>query len=489
METPASMNLDATIDHLRDSLPPNLIDGLKIAAESTDGEQNKRLIQWLARHPSLAGELAQFLADEFQLKGQLELATRDVSTGSVVGKYELRQVIGHGAMGVVYRAYDPELKREVAIKRVKSSFLSPQELARFRREAELAASLQHPNVVRVLDYGETHESPFLVMELMERSLADRLKSLGPDRLLSWKEAAQIVHDAALGMQDAHQHALIHRDLKPANILLDRENRPHVADFGLARQLDESMTTGIAGTFAYMAPEQARGEKVLTTAVDIHSLGAILFELLMGEPPFGTRDVPTVVQRLKEEPPPRIREVRPDVPDDLERICQRCLSKQAADRYPSAQALADDLQRVLDNEPIDRPGKSIWRGIARAMRRRHNPLTMTTWPIAFWGTAWSVIGLAVLQSSLLLDGPGWLNQTLLASYFIGWISIVWVFFGSRRDALNPVEYGSLAIHLGMFFASIPVVCTQLWIHDGDVLYVFPPLGALLGLTVFIHGLNY
>lgn len=492
METPASMNLDATVEHVPASLPAALVDGLKIVENLKDKEESEELIHWLAQHPHLSAQLALFLAGEEILHGHVKHVLRADAVGSAVGKYELGELLGRGGMGIVNRAYDPVLKRDVALKRVApGSYLSQDELARFRREAELAASLDHPNIVRVLDYGESKNGPYLVMNLMERSLADRLKSLGPDRLLPWNEAAEIIRDLALAIDQAHKlpHPLIHRDLKPANILLDQKNRPHVADFGLARQLDASITTGVAGTYSYMAPEQVRGDKDLTPAVDIHALGAILFELLMGSPPFGTGDIPTLISFIKDQPVPPIRDLRPDVPRDLERVCQKCLAKHAVDRYASGQALADDLNRVLKNEHVPTHGTSLLRGILRAIERRHNPLSMTTWPIAFWGTAWSLAGVGAIQASVLLDGPSGLQLGLLLAYFVGWITIVWVYFGSKRDALNPVEYGSLAIHLGMFFASIPLVCTQLWIHDGDVLYVFPPLGALLGLTVFVHGLNY
>lgn len=246
-------------------------------------------------------------------------------------------------MGVVFRAYDPALKRDVAVKLVRNGEPLTGELARYRFEAEMVANLDHPNVVRVYAFGEADGVPYLVMPLMDGgSLAQRLKADGP---LAPRVAAELVRDVARGVHHAHQRGLIHRDLKPGNLLLDGEGRPHVADFGLARSLEATATVsgGLAGTPAYMAPEQARGDKGLTIAVDVHALGAILFELLTGQPPFGAADVPLILKRVQEEPAASIR----DVPADLETICRKCLEKDPADRYPSAEALAEDLTSYLN----------------------------------------------------------------------------------------------------------------------------------------------
>jgi serine/threonine-protein kinase len=470
-------------------LPPALADGLRLALAAEDGGPGLAL--WLGEHPELAAELARFLAAQRDLQAVLDTGPKADPAGTTVGGYELREEIGRGGMGVVYRAYDPVLRREVALKRVLAGpLVTADELARFRFEAEAAASLDHPNIVPVFGVGEAGGTPFLVMPLMAGgSMARWLKALGPDRRLPPKEAARLVRDIARAVHHAHQRGLLHRDLKPANILRDAEGRPHVADFGLARRLDVTMTAGPAGTAAYMAPEQARGDRVLTIAVDVHALGAILFEVLTGGPPFGTGEPAGILRRVAEEPAPSARELRPDVPRDLDQVCRRSLAKEPADRYPTAGDLADDLGRVLDDVPIDRRGQRVLVSIRRALGRRRETRALPSWRAAFWGAGSTLLALAVIQAAVLLDAPARVAQGALAYYLVAWAVLLWGFLVARRDALHPVEHSSMAIQYGMALAAAAVAVGQLWLHDGRVAPVFQPLAAVVGLGLFAHGFTY
>jgi hypothetical protein len=326
----------------------------------------------LADHPELADELRAFFAD---LDGFAALAAplRDVppgadalatpspdatladvpAAGRTFGDYELLGEVARGAMGVVYRARQRSLNRTVAVKMILAGeFASPEEVGRFRREAESAAALDHPNIVPIYEVGEYDGHHFYSMKLMEGSLARHRE---PGSRITPKEAARLVAAAARAVHYAHQRGTLHRDLKPANILLDPDGQPQVADFGLAKRVaggaSATQPGAIVGTPAYMAPEQARGEKGLTTAADVYGLGAVLYELLAGRPPFQAETVfDTLARVLHDEPVPPSR-LAVGVPRDLETVCLMCLRKEPEKRYASAAELADDLVRYQRGEPI------------------------------------------------------------------------------------------------------------------------------------------
>jgi WD40 repeat protein len=277
------------------------------------------------------------------------------------GDYVLLGEIARGGMGVVYRARQVSLNRPVAVKMIlPGQPPTPAQVQRFRTEAEAAAGLDHPNIVPIYEIGEHEGQPYFSMKLIEgHDLAHQMggRPMPPQR------AAQILASVARAVHHAHQRGVLHRDLKPSNIVLERADSeqpvPLVTDFGLAklteRGRDLSQTGGLLGTLEYIAPEQASGKtRQLTTAADIYSLGAILFAVLTGRPPFqcqeGEGDL-ALLQRVKEAEPPRPRSLNPACPPDLEVICLKCLEKEPVRRYGSAEHLAEDLDRFLEGSPI------------------------------------------------------------------------------------------------------------------------------------------
>jgi serine/threonine-protein kinase len=269
-------------------------------------------------------------------------------------KYEIIGEIGRGGMGVIYKARQKDLDRTVAIKMILSSQLaSRQQVERFVAEARAMARLHHPNIVRIHETGAVHGQHYFVMEYITGpSLAGQLQEgpIGPDK------AARLLALVARAVQHLHEQGIIHRDLKPSNILLDDKGQPYVTDFGLVKMLGTSnqTTTGaILGTPAYMAPEQATGRpEQVGPHSDVYSLGAILYELLTGRPPFQAETALDTLVQVIESEPTQPRMLNPLLSRQLETICLRCLEKDPADRYPSAAALADDLERFLQGDEVE-----------------------------------------------------------------------------------------------------------------------------------------
>jgi tRNA A-37 threonylcarbamoyl transferase component Bud32 len=395
----------------------------------------------LRQHPDLASELAAFFASQeevAQLAGGMaaaEAPARPVDAPTLAqgetpmpapgtqlryfGDYELVEEIARGGMGVVYKARQVSLNRVVALKMILAGQLaSPQDVQRFRTEAEAAANLDHAHIVPIYEISQFGGLHYFSMKLIEGgSLSGCMERFHGDT----RAAVQLLQKVARAVHYAHQRGILHRDLKPANILLSRRAsslacpqrvgkqgclpyEPMVTDFGLAKRVEGgsnlTQSGAILGTPAYMAPEQARADKGLSTAVDTYSLGAILYELLTGQPPFrAATPLETVLHVMEREPVPPSK-VEPRVDRDLETICLKCLDKNPAKRYGSAEALAEDLGRWLQGEPIQaRPARRVERMVKWARRR----------PAVAGLLAVSVVALVAMLSSSIIFTLSLQNQ--------------------------------------------------------------------------------
>jgi peroxiredoxin len=312
------------------------------------------------------------------------------------GDYVLVEEIARGGMGVIFRAREKSLNRTVALKMVLAGKLAtPDQVRRFRHEAEEASRLDHPNIVPIYRVGEYRGQHYFTMKLIEAGTL-REQEHGPRADL--RRIAKLVADVAHAVHCAHQHGILHRDIKPSNILMDREGKPHVTDFGLVKHLSgssdadaDTQSGAIVGTPGYMSPEQAASRKDLTTATDIYSIGAVLYYLITGQTPFvADSTMDTLVKVLEEDPvPPQQLNSRCD--RDLETICLTCMNKDPKRRYASAEALGRDLERYLAGEPIHARRVSRVERVRKWVRRR---------PLA------AALAAVLAVGGLALAGGGW-----------------------------------------------------------------------------------
>lgn len=487
-----------------------LLDDLTVAAESGDTE---RLAAAIEEHPELESDLRDLWGAVMVTSAVASMETTEVfqpDAGRVdpgpaqeltlpyqLGDYLLTEEVGRGGMGIVYRAHQQSLGRDVAVKLIlRGELASQDDQKRFRIEAESVARLEHPGVVPIHEVGEHQGQLFFSMPFIDgQTLSQRLaKGPLPDR-----EAARIVQQVAQAIDYAHQRGVLHRDLKPANILLDREGRVHVTDFGLAKRFTDNQgstlgsltnTGAILGTPAYMAPEQAAGGRgELGPATDVYSLGAILYAVLTGRPPFqGPTAVDTVLMLLEQEPAlPRILNRRVD--RDLEMITLRCLQKPIELRYETAEALANDLNAFLRSEPIAARSGQFTQVLARVFRETHHATVLENWGLLWMWHAMVLLVICCVTNWFHAQQAVWPVMATTTPYVLLWggALAIWApIFWKLRHRAGPVTAVERQIaHL--WGGSVAAVMLLFWVEHLlrlPVLTLSPVLGLINGMVFVV-----
>jgi serine/threonine protein kinase/Tfp pilus assembly protein PilF len=359
--------------------------------------------------------------DPGQLDKPARAANRSERFAAVLGElgdYELLEEVGRGGQGVVFRARQKSLNRTVALKVISlGQWASEAHLKRFRREAEAAASLDHPGIVPIHEVGERDGSCYFSMKFIEGGQLDEVVRREP---IPIRRAVELIAKVARTVHYAHEHGILHRDIKPGNILLDKNGEPHLTDFGLARLLDTqssvTRTIDVLGTPSYMAPEQAAGETTkLSKATDVYGLGAVLYQLLTGQPPFAGGTTYETIRLLRDTEPRQPRLLNPKIDRDLSTICLKSLEKDPQRRYSSALALAEDLEHWLKHEPIRAKPSGFFTHGRKWVRRNPSTTVLVTLLVALaagltvtvWNRKPAVVipkSVAVLPFENLSDDP-------------------------------------------------------------------------------------
>ena len=470
----------------------------------------------LSGNPELKSELRELwatmvLADDFaSFTGNLDALTVDSSvTASArtslsspiagsIGDFELLEEIGRGGMGVVYRARQTSLGRIVALKMIlRGGLASANDVARFRAEAEAAAQLSHPNIVRVYEVGEHDSQPYFSMQLVEgTTLAQRLQQ-GP---LPPRIAAELLVPVCRAIHEAHQNGVLHRDLKPSNILIDQTGRAFVTDFGLAKRIPRpeevagqaanastlTHSGAIVGTPGYMAPEQAAGQRgEVGAGTDVYSLGALLYAMLTGRAPFhAATALDTVLMVLEQEPVPA-RMLNPASDTELGLIAMKCLQKPQDLRYETAQELADDLQAWLDGDPISPRSSQFSQILSRAFRETHHASLLEN-----WGLLWMLHSLVVLVLCLVTNYMQWRDAAAdnpsrwpyLLLWCLGLSLWAVTFYGLRKRSgpVTFVERQIVHIWAGSMIASMLLYVVE-WLLALKILSLCPVIALLSGMV--------
>ncbi len=485
-----------------------LAEALEELLAQSRGGRSPDLESVVRRYPQLEQEIRELwatmlIAEDFaSFQGDLDAATL---TGDASGSgsaqvlprefadFTLLEEIGRGGMGIVYRARQKSPRRIVALKMVlRGDVASREDLARFRAEAEAAAKVLHPNIVPVYEVGEHEGRPYFSMKLIEGTTLARRLADGP---LPSRLAAEMLIPVCRAIADAHRRGVLHRDLKPSNILIDREGRTYVTDFGLAKRITPENPDGslsgsltqsgaILGTPGYMAPEQAAGKRGEVGAVsDVYALGAILYAMLTGRPPFQAASaLDTVLMVLEQEPlPPRM--LNPKADTDLEMIALKCLQKPADLRYRDADLLADDLQAYLANEPIAARSSHFSQMITRAFRETHHAAILENWGLLWMWHSVVVLILCVVTNVMSAQS---INQrwpyVALWGFGVGaWAFIFWE-LRRRSGPITFVERQIAHVWAGSTIASTLLFSLE-WLLDLPVLTLSAVLPLIAG-SVFL-----
>src|SRR5205807_415999 len=369
--------------------------GAEIFADAPEGLCTACLFESglsLLAHESVAGPDDAGRRDSEQARDRKK-PPRTAKTFADFGDYELLEEIGRGGQGVVFRARQKSLNRIVALKVIGlGHWATEAHLKRFRLEAEAAASLEHPGIVPIHDVGERDGSCYFSMKFIEGGQLDEVARREP---ISIRRAVELIVKVARIVHYAHEHGILHRDIKPGNILLDAKGEPHLTDFGLARLVESESsvthTLDVLGTPSYMAPEQALGNNAaVSSATDVYGLGAVLYQLLTGHPPFAGGTTYETIKLLEDTEPRPPRLLNPKIDRDLSTICLKCLEKDPKRRYSSALALAEDLERWLKHEPIQARRTGIFVRGRKWMRRNPTSALLAACLIALLAAAGWII---------------------------------------------------------------------------------------------------
>ncbi|EMI28822.1 serine/threonine-protein kinase [Rhodopirellula europaea] len=412
---------------------------------------------------------------------------RSLRLPTTIGDFDLLEEVGRGGMGVVFRARQRSLDREVAIKMIlRGRLASDADLQRFMAEAAATASLDHPSIVPVYEVGDIEGRPFFSMQFIEGQTLSQRVACGP---MAPREAARMVAQIARAVAVAHQAGILHRDIKPGNILIAKDGRPMITDFGLAKQvgakMDLTRTGMLVGTPAYMSPEQAGGRRGdIGPASDVYSLGCVLYFALTGRAPFVAESPMELVMLVTEQDPTPPRALRPSLDRDLEMITIRCLQKPADLRYPTAEALASDIEAYLADERVSARSGRFNQVLARVFRETHHAAVLEK-----WGLLWMWHSLVLLVASLMT----W--QMALAGINERWIYVfVWVIglsawaavFWKLRQRMGPVTFieRQVAHVWGASLIATALLFPLEWWIGLEPLRLAPMLGVITAMVFLI-----
>ncbi len=403
------------------------------------------------------------------------------------GDYDLIEEIGRGGMGIVYRAAQRSLGRVVALKTLlRRDLATPADLARFRSEAEAAARLDHAGIVSIFEVGDQDGLPFYSMQFVEGTTLAKRLAAGP---LPAREAAALLAKVADAVQAAHDRGVLHRDLKPSNILIDASGEPRVSDFGLAKLLTDELsvthTGAILGTPCYMSPEQAAGSRGdVGPTSDVWSLGAILYQMLTGRPPFQAGTAMDTLLAVLESDPPLPRSIDAAVNRDLELIALKSLQKPQDLRYASAAALAADLRAALAGEPVAARRGGLGDVVARLFRETHHAVVLEN-----WGLLWMWHSVVILALCVITDVLAWRGLASRLPYvalwgggLALWAPIFWA-LRHRRGPVTAVERQIAHVWAGSMIASSLLFSIE-WLLGEPALKLSPVLALLAGIVFFV-----
>ena len=426
-------------------------------------------------------------ADRMPLQNGSDSGIWQLQLPTQFGDYELIEELGHGGMGVVYRARQLSLGREVAVKMIlRDRLASLADRRRFFVEAEATAKLAHPGIVPLYEVGELEGRPFFSMQLVEgMTLAQKIAD-GP---LPQREGVRLLIPICRAVHYAHQNGILHRDIKPSNILIDESGRAKLTDFGLAKQegVHESLTrTGaVLGTPTYMSPEQANGRvNAMGPASDVYSLGTVLYHVLTGRPPLLANSPVELALKILEQDPPAPRLLEPKIDRDLEMIVVRCLQKPPDLRYASAEMLAQDLEAFLRDEPVAARSGQLAQVVARLFRETHHAPVLEN-----WGLLWMWHSLVVFVACALTEAVQMSGVTYRISYATMWtvgLSAWAMVFWALRNRMGPVTFVERQVaHVwGASIIAIGSLFLLEWWLDLPCLTLTPLLAVIAGMVFVV-----